>query len=69
VIVVTSKLHTRRAAFAMRRAIEGTPVRIVMRSSRYDEDDPSRWWRRRSSIRNVMHEVPALVAYLLGLGT
>lgn len=68
VIIVTSKLHTRRAAFAMRRALEGTSVRIVMRSTRYDEDDPARWWRRRSSIRNVMHEVPALVAYLLGLG-
>jgi uncharacterized SAM-binding protein YcdF (DUF218 family) len=69
VIVVSSKLHTRRAAFAIRRALEGTSVRIVMRSSRYDEDDPARWWRRRSSIRNVMHELPALVAYLLGLGS
>lgn len=68
VIVVTSKLHTRRAACAMRRAVEGTPVRIVIRSTRYDEDDPARWWRRRGTIRGVMYELPALVAYLLGLG-
>jgi uncharacterized SAM-binding protein YcdF (DUF218 family) len=68
VIVVTSKLHTRRAAFAMRRAVADTPIRIVMRSTRYDEDEPARWWRRRGTVRRVMYEVAALVAYLFGLG-
>jgi uncharacterized SAM-binding protein YcdF (DUF218 family) len=69
VIVVTSKLHTRRAGFAMRRAVGGTDIRILIRATRYDTDDPARWWRRRSTIRSVMHEVPALVAYVLGLGS
>jgi uncharacterized SAM-binding protein YcdF (DUF218 family) len=68
VLVVTSKLHTRRAAFAMRRAFEGTAVRVVIRATRYDEDDPARWWRKRRTIRSVMYEVPKLVAYLFGLG-
>jgi uncharacterized SAM-binding protein YcdF (DUF218 family) len=69
VIVVTSKLHTRRAGFAMRKAVAGTDVRILMRATRYDNDNPARWWRRRSTVRSVMHEVPALVAYVLGLGS
>lgn len=68
VIVVTSKLHTRRAAFAMRRALDGTPVRIVIRATRYDDDEPGRWWRKRRTIRTVMYEAPKLVAYLFGLG-
>lgn len=66
VIVVTSKLHTRRASVAMRRAAAGTPLRIVMRASRYDTDDPARWWRRRGTIRRVVYEVPALVMYVFG---
>jgi uncharacterized SAM-binding protein YcdF (DUF218 family) len=68
VIVVTSKLHTRRAALAMRRALDGTSIRIVIRPSRYDDTDPARWWQRRQTIRDVMTEVPKLVAYVLGLG-
>jgi uncharacterized SAM-binding protein YcdF (DUF218 family) len=69
VIVVTSKLHTRRAGFAMRRAVRDTDIRILIRATRYDSDDPARWWRRRSTVRSIMHEVPALVAYMLGLGS
>lgn len=69
VIVVTSKLHTRRAGFAMRRAVAGTEIRILMRATRYDTANPGRWWQRRSTIRSVMHELPALVAYVLGLGS
>jgi uncharacterized SAM-binding protein YcdF (DUF218 family) len=68
VIVVTSKLHTRRAGFAMRRALEGTNVRVIVRASRFDEDDPARYWRKRRTIRMMLTEFPKLVAYLLGLG-
>jgi uncharacterized SAM-binding protein YcdF (DUF218 family) len=69
VIVVTSQLHTRRAGFAMRQAVAGTDIRILIRATRYDTDNPARWWRRRSTVRSVMHEVPALIAYMLGLGS
>lgn len=68
VIVVTSKLHTRRASFAMRRALEDTSIQITTRASRYDDDEPARYWRKRRTIRSVMFEMPKLIAYLLGLG-
>lgn len=68
VIVVTSKLHTRRAGFAMRRELAGTNVRVIVRASRYDDDDPARYWRKRRTIRAMLAEVPKMIAYLLGLG-
>ena len=67
VIVVTSKYHTRRSGYAMRRALDGTPVEIVMRASRYDPSDPARWWRHRQDIRWLVDEWPKLIAYRLGL--
>lgn len=68
VIVVTSKLHTRRAGFAMRRALDGTGVRVIIRASRYDDDDPAHFWRRRRTVRMMLGELPKFGAYLLGLG-
>lgn len=67
VIVVTSKYHTRRAAFAFRRGLEGTGAQVLMRASRYDSSDPARWWRYRSDFRFVISEWQKLVAYHLGL--
>jgi uncharacterized SAM-binding protein YcdF (DUF218 family) len=68
VIVVTSKLHTRRARFAFRRELAGTGVRVLVRASRYDDDNPNWWWTKRRTIRGVVYELPKLVAYGLGLG-
>lgn len=68
VIVVTSKLHTRRAGFAVRRELEGTGVRVIVRASRYDDDDPAHYWRKRRTIRSMLSELPKLMAYVLGLG-
>jgi uncharacterized SAM-binding protein YcdF (DUF218 family) len=68
VIVVTSKYHTRRTGFAMRRSLEGSGVRILVRASRYDPADPAHWWRQRSDVRVLMDEWPKLIAYRLGLG-
>jgi uncharacterized SAM-binding protein YcdF (DUF218 family) len=67
VIVVTSKYHTRRAAFAFRRGLEGTGAEVVMRASRYDSSDPAGWWRHRSDFRYVISEWQRLLAYRLGL--
>ena len=53
----------------MRRELDGTSIRIVVRPTRYDDTDPARWWQRRRTIRDVMTELPKLVAYLLGLGS
>lgn len=68
VIVVSSKYHLRRAGFAFRRELRGTGVQPMMRGTRYDGLEPNRWWRQRSDIREIIPEVPKLIAYLLGLG-
>jgi uncharacterized SAM-binding protein YcdF (DUF218 family) len=68
VIIVTSKYHTRRAAFAFKRGLDGTGAEIVMRATRYDTSDPARWWRYRSDFRFGISEWQKLIAYRLGLG-
>src|SRR5262249_41646393 len=68
VIVVTSKYHTRRSGFAMRRALKDTGVAIVVRAARSDQFEPSGWWRRRADFRTVTGEWQKLIAYRLGLG-
>ena len=68
VIIVSSKYHLRRAGFALRRELRGTDIQIVMRSTRYEGFEPDQWWRRRGDIREIVCELPKLLAYLLGLG-
>ncbi|MBN4047989.1 YdcF family protein [bacterium AH-315-O15] len=68
VIVVSSKYHLRRAGFALRRELRGTDIQTVMRSTRYEDFEPDQWWRRRGDIREIVRELPKLLAYLLGLG-
>ena len=68
VIVVTSKFHTRRAAFAVRRAMDRSGIEVVMRGSRYDRADPAHWWRTRSDVRWTVSETQKLAGYMLGLG-
>ena len=68
VIVVTSKFHTRRSAFAFRRALAGTGATVVMRASRFDPADPARWWRTRADFRFASTEWQKLILYRLGLG-
>jgi len=68
VIVVTSRYHSRRTAFAFRREFQGTPVQIRIRTSRYDLSTPDRWWTDRADFRFVALEYQKLVAYRLGLG-
>lgn len=66
VIVVTSKYHTRRSAFAFRRGLENTGAEPIMRASRYDTSDPARWWRRRADLRFAGSEWFKLIYYRLG---
>ncbi len=67
VMVVTSKFHTRRAGFAFRRALKGSGVEVVVRSTRYDPANPARWWASRADLRWVLSEGPKFAAYVLGL--
>ncbi len=68
VIVVTSKLHTRRAGLAIRRELSGTGIRVLVRASRYDDNNPNVWWTKRRTLRDVLYEFPKLIAYELGAG-
>lgn len=68
IIVVTSKYHLRRAGLAIRRALRGKDVEVLLRGSRYDEVVPAEWWTRRRDIRWLASEVPKLLAYKLGFG-
>jgi uncharacterized SAM-binding protein YcdF (DUF218 family) len=68
IIVVTSKFHTRRSGFAVRRALKGSGAEVVMRGSAYDRADPHRWWRTRGDVRWAASESQKLIVYVLGLG-
>ena len=66
-IVVTSVYHTRRVQLAFRRAFRETPMKVIVRSTRYDGATPRRWWTRRGDIRYVVAELQKLLAYRLGV--
>ena len=66
-IVVTSKYHTRRAGFAVRRALAGTGCDVIIRASRYDPWNPDQWWHARADIRFGAFEWIKLILYRLGL--
>jgi uncharacterized SAM-binding protein YcdF (DUF218 family) len=68
IIVVTSKFHTRRGGFAVRRELKGSGVEVLMRGSAYDRADPHHWWRTRADVRWTVNESQKLLAYALGLG-
>jgi len=68
VIVVTSKLHTARAGYVMRRALGGLRVDVRLRASRYDRADPEHWWRSREDIRFVLFEWQKVLLYVLQVG-
>ena len=68
IIVVTSKFHTRRAGFAVRRELKGSGVEVIVRGTRYDPADPAHWWRTRGGMRWTASETQKLIAYALGLG-
>ncbi|MBM3777904.1 MAG: YdcF family protein [Acidimicrobiia bacterium] len=67
VIVVTSVYHTRRAGYALRRALGDVDVEILVRATRYDDARPWSWWLHRADMKYVASEAPKFLAYLLGL--
>jgi uncharacterized SAM-binding protein YcdF (DUF218 family) len=65
-IVITDCATTRRAGYAVRRAL-GSEVMVISRCSRYDSYNPDGWWKTRSDFRKTFYETPKLLAYWLGL--
>ena len=64
-IIVSSAYHTRRVRFIWRTRFE-REVPAVIRATRYEVIEPTRWWRSRRSIEDVTHEVGAIAHFLLG---
>jgi hypothetical protein len=64
-LYVTSRSHTARAAWHLRREAPGT--RWLVRAPRTDDFDVDSWWRRRGSTREVMTEyLRSFNSYVLG---
>lgn len=66
-IVVTSVYHSRRTQVAFRREFGDSPVKIIVRATRYDRAAPRRWWTQRDDIRRVASELQKLLVYRLGV--
>lgn len=64
IVLVSSKLHTRRSALIWRHVAAGE-LRIIVRPSRYDPFDPDSWWRQRTWGRRVVFEYQKLLFFLL----
>ena len=65
IIVVTSRMHTRRARLALDRQLAPHGIALVMRGSRYDSMDPEHWWRDRDDLRFTLFEYQKLILYWL----
>ena len=61
VIVVTTSDHSRRLRRVLVRAMQGRDTKLTIRSSRYSQFDPDRWWQTRTGIRTGIVELEKLV--------
>lgn len=64
ILLVTSKLHTRRASLIYRR-LAGDSIRVISRPARDDPYDPATWWQNRTMVRRVVIEYQKLLVFLL----
>lgn len=66
-MVVTSRLHTRRAGLAMRRQMAPIGVTVLMRAPRTERGDLDHYWRNRNDLRFAVWEAQKLAVYWIGL--
>jgi hypothetical protein len=59
-ILVVNADHARRFRRVLARSMEGRPVTVMIRPSRYSEFDPQRWWHTRNAVRTVIIEYQKL---------
>jgi uncharacterized SAM-binding protein YcdF (DUF218 family) len=64
ILLVTSKLHARRARLTFH-AVAGPDLQIAVCPSRYDPFSVERWWHERAFIRRVVIEYGKLLNFLL----
>ena len=65
VILVTSKIHTRRTRLTWNYVTQGRSLPIV-RAATGDTFTPNRWWKKRQFAESVLHEYLGLVNYYAG---
>ena len=65
VILVTSPNHTRRVRVIWNSRYEHTVPALVAATS-WDPYDPRRWWASRRSLSETIHEVLAIVHFMIG---
>jgi len=65
VIIVSSPYHTRRIRLIWSSRFE-REVPAIVRPTRYEPVDPTRWWRSGRPAENVIHEVFGIANFLLG---
>lgn len=65
VIIVSSPYHTRRIRLIWSSRFE-REIPAIVRPTRYEPIDPTRWWRSRRSLEDVTHEVFGIAHLLLG---
>jgi hypothetical protein len=59
-IVVTVPDHSRRLRRVLDRALDGDPIAVAVRVSRYSDFDPNYWWETRGGIRTGVVELQKL---------
>ena len=64
-ILVTTTDHSRRLRRLLRRSINQSATRVIVRPSRYSRFDPDRWWQDRGGIRTEMIELQKLLLDLV----
>jgi uncharacterized SAM-binding protein YcdF (DUF218 family) len=64
ILLVTSKVHTRRAGWIYRH-LAPPDAHILVRAARDDGFQPETWWKNRVSTRRVVIEYEKLLVYLL----
>ena len=65
VIIVSSPYHTRRIRLIWSSRFE-REIPAVIRPTRYEPVEPTRWWRSRHPLEDVTHEVFGITHYWLG---
>ena len=65
IVVVSLPDHSRRVRRVLRRAMQNSPTRVIVRPARYGLFDPNHWWRSRGGIRTQVEELQKLTVDIL----
>jgi hypothetical protein len=61
IVVVATKDHSRRLQRVLDRAMKGHPTQVTVRTARYSDFDPDRWWQTRGGVRIEIVELQKLL--------